>query len=203
MALYLTNNTETVAFLYRWTQKSTGKWYEGSRTASKCHPDDGYICSSRLVKPMILENKDDWYREILVIGDPKYIRELETKRLKSLDAKNDPMSFNRNNADGDFLGTVGDRKGEKNSFYGKHHTESTKRHFRELYLGTKRPDSIKQKISDTLIGVARPNKVKEKISIGVAKLQKLKCEHCGKLCPPATNGRWHGKNCRLRNDNVA
>jgi len=29
MALYLTKDIETVAFLYRWTQKSTGKWYEG------------------------------------------------------------------------------------------------------------------------------------------------------------------------------
>ena len=24
----------TIAFLYRWTQKSTGMWYEGSRTAN-------------------------------------------------------------------------------------------------------------------------------------------------------------------------
>ena len=95
----------TKAFLYRWTQKSTGKWYEGSRTRKGCHPEDGYICSSKVVAPMIVENQDDWYREILDIGEPKYIRALEEIRLKSLDAKNDPMSYNQDNADGNFTTT--------------------------------------------------------------------------------------------------
>jgi len=95
-----------MAFLYRWTQKSTGMWYEGSRTKQGCHPEDGYICSSKTVEPMIIENKNDWVREILVIGESKYIRSLEAKRLSLLDAKNDPMSYNKDNATGKF-NTVG------------------------------------------------------------------------------------------------
>jgi hypothetical protein len=51
---------------------------------------------------MILENKNEWQREILVIGDPVYIVELEAKYLASLDAKNDPRSFNGHNGDGKF-----------------------------------------------------------------------------------------------------
>ena len=95
----------TFAYLYRWTQKSTGMWYEGSRTERGCHPEDGYICSSKKVKPMITENLEDWTREILVIGEPSYIRKLEELRLNDLDAKTDPMSYNEDNADGKFSTT--------------------------------------------------------------------------------------------------
>jgi hypothetical protein len=95
----------TIAYLYCWTQKSTGMWYEGSRTAKGCHPDDGYICSSKKVKPMIAENCEDWSRQILVIGEPLYIRELEEIRLNAIGAKDDPMSYNQDNADGKFSTT--------------------------------------------------------------------------------------------------
>jgi len=92
----------TTAFLYKWTEISTGMWYRGSRTKHGCHPDDGYICSSKIVKPKILANPSDWVREIECIGEPKYIRDLETKYLKILDAKNDTMSYNQHNQDGKF-----------------------------------------------------------------------------------------------------
>jgi hypothetical protein len=49
---------ETKAYLYRWTHIPSQKWYVGSRTGKGCHPDDGYICSSKIVKPMITENKN-------------------------------------------------------------------------------------------------------------------------------------------------
>lgn len=95
--------SDRVAFLYRWTNKLTGKWYIGSRTAKGCHLADGYICSSKIVLPMIIENKDDWTREILVISYPDYILALETRLLLSLDAKDNPMSFNKHNGDGIFV----------------------------------------------------------------------------------------------------
>jgi hypothetical protein len=92
----------TIAFLYKWTQKSTGMWYVGSRTAKGCHPTDGYICSSKYVKPMILENEDDWFREVLMLGEPKFIRYMESRFLGYLAAKDDPNSYNKDNADGNF-----------------------------------------------------------------------------------------------------
>lgn len=107
-------------------------WYEGSRTRRGCHPNDGYLCSSDVVKPMIIENQQDWSREILVIGEPKYIRKLETARLKSLNAKTDPMSYNGSNADWDPANRAGRkeseatrkkksaaRQGDKNPMFGK------------------------------------------------------------------------------------
>jgi hypothetical protein len=49
----------TQAFLYKWTHLPSGKWYVGSRTAKGCHPEDGYYCSSKEVKPLILANPQD------------------------------------------------------------------------------------------------------------------------------------------------
>lgn len=114
----------TLAYLYKWTEISSGKWYIGARYATGCYPDDGYLCTSKIVKPMILENKDNWQREILCIGDPQYIVEIESAYLTALNAKDDPLSFNKHNGDGKFStlgkpsalkGKVGNRKGKKNS----------------------------------------------------------------------------------------
>jgi len=110
MALYLRTveerlNSNAQSFLYKWTHIPTQKWYVGSRTAAGCHINDGYICSSIEVKPMIVENTKEWVREILCVADPKYILDLENKYLTILDAKNDPMSFNRHNGDGKFTST--------------------------------------------------------------------------------------------------
>lgn len=90
----------TQAFVYKWTHIPTGMWYIGSRTAKGCHIDDGYICSSKIVKPMILAEPDAWKRTIINTGTPEEMRKLETFMLTGSNAKKDPMSFNRNNADG-------------------------------------------------------------------------------------------------------
>lgn len=86
------------AFVYKWTHIPTGKWYIGSRTAKDCHPNDGYICSSTIVKPMIEQNPEEWKRTILHTGAPKEMRRMETHLLLEANAKDNPMSFNRNNA---------------------------------------------------------------------------------------------------------
>jgi hypothetical protein len=93
---------ETVPYIYKWTHIPTGKWYIGSKTRKGWNPSrhEEYICSSKEVKPMVLENRNEWEYEILHTGDAKYISQLETEILTKLDAKNDPMSFNQHNSDG-------------------------------------------------------------------------------------------------------
>lgn len=105
---------KTVAYIYKWTYKPTGMWYIGSRTREGSHPEDGYVCSSDTVEPMIIANPDQWSREILETGEPLYIRQLEDVILRELDAIKNPMSFNRSYADGTFtsLGTKWMTKGD-------------------------------------------------------------------------------------------
>lgn len=98
-------NHQTQAFVYRWTNHQTGQWYIGSRTAQGCHPQDGYICSSRRLLPLIESNHTEWTRQILCIGEPQDMLDLETRLLQQLDAKNDPLSLNQHNGDGRFTTT--------------------------------------------------------------------------------------------------
>lgn len=166
----------TKAFLYKWTELSTGKWYIGSRTRKNCHPADGYICSSKIVKPLIQESPDNWIREVLCISTPEYIIELESKILTSLDAKYDSMSFNLHNGDGKFTFSgathsaktieklkntvVSLEKRRKNSISqtGKTFSETTKQKMRLAKLGKKRgpmSEETKQKLS---ISSSKPRK---------------------------------------------
>ena len=92
----------TQAYLYRWTEIATGKWYVGSRYAKNCHPNDKYICTSRHVKPLIQNNFKGWVREVLVVGIPTDMRDLEARYLVSLDAAKNPMSYNRANGNKNF-----------------------------------------------------------------------------------------------------
>ncbi len=55
---------------------------------------------------MILKNRNEWAFEILHIGEAGYVAELERILLKSLNAKDDTMSFNQHNGDGLYNGTV-------------------------------------------------------------------------------------------------
>lgn len=109
MALYIRGSkrasAKSVPFLYCWTHNATGKWYVGSRTAPRCNPDDGYICSSKTVKEMIISDPNNWTREILMTGTTEEVMKAETELLNSANAKNDPMSYNRHNGDGKFTST--------------------------------------------------------------------------------------------------
>lgn len=106
--------TQTQAFVYKWTHLPTLRWYIGSRTAEGCHPEDGYICSSRQVKPLVESQRDDWTREIIAQGLPADMLELETIILETVDARNDPRSYNQHNGDGRFttLGIEPHNKGK-------------------------------------------------------------------------------------------
>jgi len=109
-AIVATSNNYNImtAFVYKWTHKPSLGWYVGSRTAKRCHQEDGYICSSKIVKPMIQTNPSEWERTILATGTPKEMRMLETLILETVDAMNDPRSFNQNNGNG-ILGNTGKR----------------------------------------------------------------------------------------------
>jgi len=89
----------TIAYVYKWTHIPTMKWYVGSRFAKGCHPDDGYICSSK-IKTYIVETMHNWKREIIETGTPEDMYELESEILQLFDAKNDSRSFNKHNNDG-------------------------------------------------------------------------------------------------------
>ncbi len=151
------SSNNTYAYLYRWVHIPSGKWYVGSRTKAGCHPDDGYICSSKIVKPLIQENASEWQRYILCIGDPAYIYELEISYLQAINAKDDDMSFNLSNGYKHFsvTGRPSHRKGKKIGPWSEERKQAQSQARRGKYTGRTpwnkgRPmdDATKQKLKD-------------------------------------------------------
>ena len=137
---------QSQAFVYKWKHISTNMWYVGSRTAKNCHPNDGYICSSAFVKSMILNHPDEWIREILGIGSPANMRNLEATILAQLDAANNSMSYNQHNNNGKF-----NYKG------GKPQSASHKEKISKSLTGRERTKEHREKLSKAKKGVSCPN----------------------------------------------
>ena len=208
--------SETIAYVYKWTHIPTSKWYVGSRTAPGCHPDDGYICSSKKIKPLILANKQEWKREIIEVGTPEEMLLLEGKILQTLDAKNDSMSFNGHNNDGNYKILSGDKNPMKDPEVAFRNHIKQRGQNRPSIQGdlhpNKRPE-IAEKIRQKHLGRKHPwmegNKnvmtrpeIAEKLSgenHWVNKSQNRKsCEHCGIQNISKSNyTKWHGNNCKL------
>jgi len=166
----------TLAYVYKWTHLPTLKWYIGSRTGKGCHPNDGYLCSSKIVKPMIQENKDNWKREIVAVGSIDEMLLLEAEILKVTDAKNDPRSFNQHNGDGKFSRIGIDQSGDKNPMFGK--TSFTKgKTYEELY-GPEKATQLKNLRRENATGRKMSSSSVEKLakSISIATKGKPKTE---------------------------
>jgi hypothetical protein len=216
------------SFVYKWIHLPTGKWYIGCRTAKGCHPNDGYITSSKLVKTLINTNPEEWQREILHTGSPEEILSLEVALLKESDAKNNPLSYNQHNGDGKFTRTgvkvpletrlkqsesikkVHPNRGKPSPNRGKTASLETREKQRLAKLGKKRPpfkeETIK-KIGDAKRGENNPgygkpcpDEVKEKLrSLFKGKPKDRKiCPHCNKEGGGGSMIRYHFDNCKYK-----
>ena len=213
------------SFVYKWTHLPTGKWYIGCRTAKGCHPQDGYISSSQLIKPLIKQNPTEWKREIIKTGSPEEMIELETTLLESLDAKHNPMSFNQHNGDGKFTRTgvkvsddtrkkqsesikkVHPNRGKPSPNRGKVASEDTRKKQSEAKLGKKRKpftEQTRDKIRQAKLGSNNPSygktpseETKEKLRLANrGKKETFTCAYCGKVGGGGSMTRWHFDNCK-------
>jgi hypothetical protein len=120
------------AFTYILHNETNGKKYVGYHKGDE---NDGYICSSK--NETFWKDFNDkemcWRREIVFKGSTKEAFEYEQKLLENLIKEHDKF-YNRARQ-GKWIFTEDvlkkmrgrDRSGEKNNFYGKRHTEETKR----------------------------------------------------------------------------
>lgn len=179
------------AYVYRWTELSTGKWYIGSRTAKGCHPNDGYICTSKVVKPLILANPNNWKRTIIYLGASKNALNFEMQMLVGLNAAKREDSYNQHNQDGKFtrLGVIESseirqkkskaRHGDKNPSYGKRRILSPN-------YGRKYPpksEETRRKLSEALKGKTGWNKGKKMPPMPQEARQKISKALKGRVSP--------------------
>ena len=213
------------SFVYKWTHTTTGKWYIGVRTAKGCHPDDGYLTSSKLVKSLIENFPEEWEREILQTGESIDMLNFEASLLEELDAKNDIMSYNQHNGDGKFTRTgvsvpletrqrqsesikrIHPNRGKPSPNKGKRASDETKEKQRLAKLGKRRkPFSVdtKEKIRQSKLGSNNPSygkspsdETREKLRLAnLGSKQLLVCPHCGKIGGGGSMTRWHFGKCK-------
>lgn len=143
-------------YVYKWTHLPSMKWYVGSSSRDNSHSNDGYICSSVIVKPLIIARPWEWHREIIATGTKQEIRELEIEILTTFDAARDKTSFNRSNGNHGFYPRKGKIVSEKTR---KKLSETHKKRFaREKELG------IKRKRSPEAIEAARKGRLGQKVT---------------------------------------
>lgn len=206
-------------FVYKWTEKSTNIWYIGSRTAKGCNVNDGYICSSKYVKPLISANPDNWIREILETGSNKEMLKLEHELLTCLDAEKSNFSYNRTNGNGIF------------SMSGKKIKRSTEHQAKIVLAKKDYKHSVEtlEKMSKNISGVPKTGKKAKGVSSGPATGQRAKgvpatgkhakgipqgpatgknikghakpkseCPHCNLFIDATNMIRWHFDKCKKR-----
>jgi hypothetical protein len=139
--------THTQAYVYKWTHLPTLKWYVGRRTKKGCHVNDGYICSSKLIKPLIKAHPAEWQRTIIATGGVEEMIELEADILETHDASADPRSFNMTNGDGKFNHSL-----YPGPMTGKKHSEESRARISAGGLGKTRSAEARAKVSAALKG---------------------------------------------------
>ena len=87
------------SFVYIWTNLTTNKKYIGVHKGS---PNDGYICSSKIMLEDYQENPSNFEREIVAYGSFEDMYNLETKMLHEIDAAENSNYYNQSNNNGLF-----------------------------------------------------------------------------------------------------
>jgi len=200
MSIY--TSPASVPYIYRITDQN-GKWYIGSRTAKNCNPNDlgsKYFTSCREIHQSFKQNPRQWRKEILYIGTlDDDIQDLEGLILETIDAKNDPMSYNKHN-------------NEKLTEAGWNSSKAGKLGIQKMSRADRRRGGLKNGVSGhnqriaSIGGNAYAKKVTEDLefrktvserSSKIASI-KFECNVCGLITNRGNLGRWHNENCKER-----
>lgn len=89
-------------YVYRLIDLETGKRYIGSRYARGCRPEDlgvKYFTSSKAVKPLFKADPGRFEKQIIVVGEMNYVRNVERSLLKMYDAVISDEYYNRHDTE--------------------------------------------------------------------------------------------------------
>lgn len=128
------------AFVYCWTDKIANKLYVGVHKGSV---DDGYICSSKIVKEEYKKRPNDFSRQIIACGTYEDMYKLETKILQTENVIQNKDFYNIAMNNGYFKNKglplsqehknniSSSIRGEKHPFFGKNHSKDSKEKMRD------------------------------------------------------------------------
>jgi hypothetical protein len=95
-----------------------------------------------------------------------------------------------------------DQSGGNNSFFGKKHTDKTKKQISKnrkgLTVGEKNPFYGKQHSDTALEKMSKPRSEEGKSNMRKPRTQMLTCPHCGKTGASGNMARYHMDNCKFK-----
>jgi len=191
------------AFVYCWTDHLTNKLYVGWHKGT---PDDGYICSSKLMKEQYNKRPSDFTRQILAVGSVEDMVNFETVILTATDAASDKFFYNMHNNGSKFV-------------HNQPHTDETKIKFKLMHerrtkyaKGWKFNNEQLQRIRNARKKFWQNITEEERKELAAKKespkkkaaLQKMnqivaECPHCKLKGNYGAMKRWHFDNCRNKN----
>ena len=196
------------------------KYYIGVRSCETLIWDDhDYMGSSKYLTEEVNKfGKKSFNKIILKRFDNRLDANLyEIQMHEEFDVAKNPLFFNKVKQKDMGLG-VG--PGELNPFYGKKHSEESRKLMREV-LKTKdtRPKTIRRGFTVSsnskelmskvrkewmannkhpMLGVKRTEEMRLNNSLGATKQMKYKCQHCDTITIPGNLKRWHNDNCKKK-----
>ena len=163
------------SFVYYWTDSLKNMYYIG---VHKGTPDDGYICSSEPMKEEYKLRPDDFSRSIIQHGTQTEMWSLETSILKFVDAKRNPMFYNRTN-------------GHKSFYMDKTHSSVARNKISLAHKGKipwnkdkKHSEETKNKIS--VSGKGRKHSEETKLKMSISAIGKKKIRIKSTICSTET-----------------
>lgn len=184
-------------FIYIWFDKKHRKYYLGRHWGSE---NDGYICSSRMMRQSYNRRPGDFKRRIvsrvytsnedLVLEEQRWLNMINSAELNS-------RYYNRT------------LRADSPSHFGHTHSEETKKKISKSAKGRQFSDYAKQRQRESMLGRKQSDEEKERRAIKLRGLkrseefklrmkkpkQKVECPHCQKIGGLASMKRWHFNNC--------
>jgi len=187
------------AFVYCWTDHLTNMLYVGSHKGST---DDGYVCSSKLMKEQYEIRPQDFTRQIIAQGKTEDVRSLECKILTAINARIDEQFYNQTNGNGERhlkTHTISARQKIGNIHRGKTLSDNHKHIMSETHKGKSKSEEQKKKMSESAKILWKTRKENNY----VVKKGKIHSEETKKKLSDATKKRFMNPEERLKSSIAA
>lgn len=168
------------SYVYRVTQKSTGKHYIGSRKANDVGDDLGkvYFTSSRIVRPLFQSNPNEFDVKIIRrFLDYKTALLFEHRLLQRVGVPQNPLFFNKSRMSKEHILVFSSeetrnkikeaRKRQTPPTLGKRMSETTKAKISKANAGRTPSETARRRMSFAKLGRSRSPEVKEKIRLSM------------------------------------